>query len=116
MAIAIVRDDALVWARGFGVTDLDTNTPVTPETVFAIGSSTKAFSATLAAMMVDEGKLGWDDPLSKHLAGFELKIDGQDGQQATVRDVLSHRSGFARMGILWAGNTIPRDEILKHAA
>src|SRR5690606_12093336 len=72
MAIAIVKDDALIWAKGFGVSDLDANTPVTPDTVFAIGSSTKAFSSTLAAMMVDEGKLGWDDPAAKHLPGFEL--------------------------------------------
>ncbi|MFO7561412.1 MAG: serine hydrolase domain-containing protein [Enhygromyxa sp.] len=116
MAIAIVKDDALIWAKGFGVSDLDANTPVTPETVFAIGSSTKSFSSTLAAMMVDEGKLGWDDPASKHLPGFELPVDGEEGEVATVRDLLAHRSGFARMGLLWAANTIPRERILAYAS
>lgn len=119
MAVAVVRDDELIYAEGFGVTDLDANTPATAETVFAIGSSTKAFSSTLAAMMVDEGKLGWDDPASQHLEGFELAIEVKDaeekGQVATIRDLLAHRTGFTRMGILWAGGKVPRAEVLRYA-
>lgn len=115
MAIAIVDDGQLIWAHGFGVSDLDANTPVTPETVFAIGSSTKAFSSTVAAMLVDEGKLAWDDPVSKHLPDFTLQIDGKEGEVVTIRDLLAHRCGFARMGILWAGNTISREEVLRFA-
>lgn len=116
MAIAVVDDGQLIWAHGFGVSDLDANTPVTPETVFAIGSSTKAFSSTLAAMLVDEGKLSWDDPVTKYLPEFTLQVDGEEGEAATIRDLLAHRCGFARMGLLWAANTIPRDEILRYAA
>ena len=116
MAIAIVKDDQLIYAHGFGVSDLEQGTPVTPETTFAIGSSTKAFSSTLAAMMVDEGKLAWDDPISKHLPELELQIDAKEGEQATVRDLLSHRSGFARMGVLWAANTVGREEVLRYAS
>jgi CubicO group peptidase (beta-lactamase class C family) len=115
MAIAVVDDGQLIWAHGFGVSDLDANTPVTPETVFAIGSSTKAFSSTLAAMMVDEGKLTWDDPVTKHLPEFTLLVDGKQGEVVTIRDLLAHRSGFVGMDILWAGGTIPRDEVLRHA-
>jgi CubicO group peptidase (beta-lactamase class C family) len=116
MAIAIVDDGELIWAHGFGVSDLDANTPVTPETVFAIGSSTKAFSSTMTAMLVDEGKLAWDDPVTKYLPEFTLQIDGKESEAATIRDLLAHRCGFARMGMLWAGNTIPRDEVLRFAA
>ena len=122
MAIAIVKDDELIYAHGFGMADLESKTPVTPETGFAIGSSTKAFSSTLAAMMVDEGKLGWDDPITKFLPGFALQVDEGEGDSerpsagATVRDLLSHRSGFARMGLLWAGGTIPREAVFEIAA
>lgn len=117
MAIAIVKDDELIYAHGFGLADIEAETPVTPDTVFAIGSSTKAFSSALAAMMVDEGKLSWDDPVTKHLPEFQLQLDGaKDGETATVRDLLSHRTGFARMGILWAGNMVPREEVLRYAS
>lgn len=116
MAIAIVKDDQLIYAHGFGVSDIEQGTPVSPQTTFAIGSSTKAFSSALAAMMVDEGKLAWDDPISKHLPELELQIDAPEGEQATVRDLLSHRSGFARMGVLWAANTVGREEVLRYAS
>ena len=115
MAIAIVKDGEMIYAHGFGVSDLDASTPVTPETVFAIGSSTKAFSSTLAAMMVDEGKLDWDDPVTKHLPDFDLQIDGKEGEVTTIRDLLAHRTGFARMGVLWAGGSVPREEVLGYA-
>ena len=59
MAIAIVKDDEVIFARGFGLADLKNETPVTPETIFAIGSATKAFTVTLAGMLVDEGKMDW---------------------------------------------------------
>ena len=60
MAIAVVMDDEVVLAQGFGVMNIETETPVTPETIFAIGSSTKAFTSTLVGMLVDEGKMEWD--------------------------------------------------------
>jgi CubicO group peptidase (beta-lactamase class C family) len=116
MAIAVVDDGELLWAHGFGVSNLDANTPVTPETTFAIGSTTKAFSSTLAAMLVDEGKLAWDDPVTNYLPEFTLAIDGKQGEAVTIRDLLAHRCGFARMDLLWAGNTISRDEVLRFAA
>ncbi|PRP90831.1 Beta-lactamase precursor [Enhygromyxa salina] len=116
MAIAIVKNDELIYAHGFGVSDLDANTPVTPETVFAIGSATKAFTSTLVAMLVDEGKMGWDDPVTRHLPDFELQIDAADDAAAvTIRDLLAHRTGFARMGVLWAANTIARAQVLSYA-
>ncbi|PRQ08572.1 serine hydrolase domain-containing protein [Enhygromyxa salina] len=116
MAVAIVKDDQLIYAHGFGVSDLDANTPVTPETVFAIGSSTKAFTSALVGILVDEGKMGWDDPITAHLPDFSLQIDtSKDGEVVTIRDLLAHRSGFARMGVLWAANTITRAQVLGYA-
>jgi len=116
MAIAVVKDDELVLAHGFGVTNIETETPVTPETIFAIGSSTKAFTATVVGMLVDEGKMDWDDPITKYLPYFELDIDSEDeNAEATIRDLLSHRTGFVRMGLLFASGKIPREEVLHDA-
>ncbi|KIG17125.1 Beta-lactamase [Enhygromyxa salina] len=116
MAIAIVKDDELIYAHGFGVSNMDTNTPVTPETVFAIGSSTKAFTATLVGMLVDEGKMSWNDPVTRHLPDFTLQINAvNDDDDVTIRDLLAHRSGFARMGVLWAANAVTREQVLGYA-
>ena len=62
-ALAIVRGEEVIFARGFGVADVEKKTPVTPDTPFFIGSATKAFTATLVGMLVDEGRLQWDDPV-----------------------------------------------------
>jgi len=113
MAIAVVKDDEVVLAHGFGVTDIETETPVTPETIFAIGSSTKAFTATLIGMLVDEGKMDWDDPITEYIPYFTLDIESEnETAEVTVRDLLSHRTGFVRMGLLFASGEIPREEVL----
>jgi CubicO group peptidase (beta-lactamase class C family) len=113
MAIAVVKDDEVILAHGFGVSNIDTETPVTPETIFAIGSSTKAFTSTLVGMLVDEGKMSWDDPVTKYLPYFQMNVESDDeSAEVTLRDVLSHRTGFTRMGLLFASGQIPRDEVL----
>ena len=115
MAIAVVKDDEVIFVRGFGLADLDNEKPVTPETVFAIGSATKAFTATLVAMLVDDGEIGWDDPVTMHISYFTLNTEGGDeDSQVTIRDMLSHRTGFTRMGVLIANlnGTVPREELL----
>ena len=113
MAIAVVKDDEVIFVRGFGLADLENETPVTPETIFAIGSATKAFTATLVGMLVDEGEMGWDDPVTEYIPYFILNTDGGDeGSQVTIRDMLSHRTGFTRMGVLFANRTVPREEVL----
>src|SRR5262245_46112812 len=66
LAIAVVKDDKIVFAKGYGVRELGKPDPVTPNTIFAIGSSSKAFTATALAILVDEGKLKWDDPAIKY--------------------------------------------------
>ena len=96
MAVAVVKDGEVILARGFGLADMEKGTKATKETIFAIGSTTKAFTATVAGMVIDEGKLAWDDPLSKHTP-LKLRVDGPQGQEATLRDALSHQTGFPRM-------------------
>ncbi len=117
VAIAIVHGDQVVLARGFGWADEAKERPVTPGTTFAIGSTTKAFTATVVAMLVAEGKMTWDDPVTRHLPDFWLKVRSRDGGgEATIRDLLAHRTGFTRMGVLWAAGKASREAILNAAA
>jgi len=116
MAIAVVKDDEVVLTHGFGVANVETETPVTPETIFAIGSSTKAFTSTVVGMLVDEGTMSWDDPVTKYLPYFTMNVESDDeSAELTLRDVLSHRTGFTRMGLLFASGQIPREEVLLDA-
>ena len=116
MALVVVKDDAILLARGFGVSDVERGTPVTPETLFAIGSSSKAFTTALIAMLVTEGRMDWDAPITEYLPFFQLHVDSEDPQaQVTLRDLVCHRTGFTRMGILWAGGRASRDEVLQVA-
>ena len=89
---------------------------MTPETIFAIGSSTKAFTSTLVGMLVDEGKMDWDDPVTKYLPYFQINVESDSEiTEVTLRDVLSHRTGFTRMSLLFASGQIPREEVLLDA-
>ena len=115
--LAIVRGEEVIFARGFGVADIEKKTPVTPDTPFFIGSTTKAFTATLVGMLVDEGRMQWDDPVEKYLPEFKLKVQSKDpNDRATLRDVLSHRTGFTRMAFLEINTGLSSDEILRRAS
>jgi CubicO group peptidase (beta-lactamase class C family) len=114
MAIAVVKDDELVLAHGFGMANVEKETPVTPETIFAIGSSTKAFTSTVVGMLVDEGTIDWDDPVTKYIPYFQMNIESDnESAEITLRDVLSHRTGFTRMGLLFASGQILIEEVAK---
>ena len=116
MAIAVVKDDEVILTHGFGIASVEKETPVTPETIFAIGSSTKAFTSTLVGMLVDEGKMDWDDPVTEYLPYFQMDVESDnESAEPTLRDVLSHRTGFTRMGLLFASGEIPREEVLLDA-
>jgi CubicO group peptidase (beta-lactamase class C family) len=113
MAIAVVKDDEVVLTHGFGIASVEEETPVTPETIFAIGSATKAFTSTLVGMFVDEGKMDWDDPVTEFLPYFQMNIESSnESAEPTLRDVLSHRTGFTRMGLLFGSGQIPIEEVL----
>lgn len=111
VAVAIVKDDKVVLAKGYGVRKLGDPTPVDEKTLFAIGSSSKAFTAASLAMLVDEKKLDWDDHVPDRLPGFQL-YDPWVTKEIRVRDLLCHRSGLARGDYVWEGTTYTRDEIL----
>lgn len=117
MAVAVVKDDGVVFARGFGVSDVDAGIKVDPRTLFAIGSATKSFTATLVGMLVEDGKLGWDDPIEQHVPELVLAVRSDDkAAKATIRDALCHRTGFTRMGLLWGSGEVPRNEFLAQAS
>src|ERR1044071_9793254 len=90
LAMAIVKDDKVVFAKGYGVRKLGDPAPVNERTIFAIGSATKAFTAAALAMLVDEGKLKWDDPVTKQLKDFAL-YDPYVTREIRIRDLLCHR-------------------------
>src|SRR6185503_642472 len=85
LGLAVVRDGEVVLARGYGVRAKGGTDAVDADTVFAIGSSSKAFTAACIGLLVDQKKAGWDDPVTKHLPGFELH-DAYATRDLTVRD------------------------------
>jgi len=93
MAVAVVQDDKVVFAKGFGISNLNTNAKVNKDTLFGIASNTKAFTSAALAKLVDEGKLSWDDRVIDHLPEFRL-YDSYVTREMRVRDLLSHRSGL----------------------
>jgi CubicO group peptidase (beta-lactamase class C family) len=103
LGIAIVRDGALIYAKGFGVANVDTGAPVTADTLFNAGSTTKAFTAAGIAMLVDQGKLNWDAPVRTYLPSFRLG-HGDDYASTNLRDMMSHRTGLARHDLVWYNN------------
>ncbi|MBI2827617.1 MAG: serine hydrolase [Planctomycetia bacterium] len=111
-AIAIVKDDTIVYAKGFGLRKLGEDKPVDAGTLFAIGSASKAFTAASLAILIDEGKLNWDDPATQYLPTLAL-FDPYVTRELTVRDLLCHRSGLPRGDLLWYGTTFDRGEILR---
>lgn len=93
LAVGIVAEDELVYAQGFGVREVGGTAPVTPETVFQIGSTTKAFLGVTLAMLVDDGALDWDDRVIDHAPGFRL-MDPWVTREFRIRDLLAQRSGL----------------------
>jgi CubicO group peptidase (beta-lactamase class C family) len=100
LAVSIVKDDCLVFTKGYGLRDIRYGTPVDEQTFFAIGSITNSFTAALLAFLVDEGKLSWDDPVTKYLPSFHL-FGPWAPRELTVRDLLAHRTGLAHGDFLW---------------
>ena len=101
LALVVLKDDQAILAKGYGVREMDKPEPVDEHTLFAIASNTKAFTATALGLLVQEGKLAWDDPVIKHLPTFRLH-DPHATQMITVRDLLCHRSGLGT----WAGDVL----------
>jgi len=112
LAMAVAKDGKIVIERGYGVRQLGQPAPVDSHTLFAIGSTTKAMTAALVGMLVDDKLLDWDDPVVKHLPWFQLK-DPAVTRELTVRDLLTHRGGLGNADYLWYGQSNSTEEILK---
>jgi CubicO group peptidase (beta-lactamase class C family) len=115
VAVAVVQDDKVVFVKAYGVKEIGKPEPVTVDTLFQIGSTTKAFTTTAMAMLADEKKLDWDDPVRKHLDYFRLADPCADSL-VTLRDIVSHRTGLSRHDELWDNSPWTREEILRRVA
>ncbi|MDP9362526.1 MAG: serine hydrolase [Acidobacteriota bacterium] len=112
LAIAVVQNDRVIFLKGYGIKEVGKSQPVTADTLFEIGSTTKAFTATAMAMLADEKKLSWDDPVRNYVAGFHIS-DACTDSLITLRDIASHRSGVARHDELWDDSDFSRDELIR---
>ncbi|MEA2236060.1 MAG: hypothetical protein QOC81_784 [Thermoanaerobaculia bacterium] len=112
LAIAVVQNDRVIFVKGYGIKEVGKNQPVTTDTLFEIGSTTKAFTATAMAMLADEKKLSWDDPVRNYVAAFHISDPCTDSL-ITLRDIASHRSGVARHDELWDESDFSRDELIR---
>jgi CubicO group peptidase (beta-lactamase class C family) len=114
VSFVIVKDDKVIYVKGLGLKDVERNLPVTPDTLFAIGSSSKAFTALSAAMSADDGKLSLDDSPKKFLPYFKLR-DPETDAKITIRDLLSHRSGIDRTDLSMISGKLNREELIRVA-
>lgn len=115
LSIAIVKNDSIVYTKGFGVRTLGKPEAVDAQTLFGMMSTTKAMTALAVAMLVDSGKVAWDDPVSKHLPWFQL-ADPYVTRQITVRDLLRHNTGLGNADLLWVRGDLTTREILERVA
>ena len=110
VAVGVVERGHLSFARGFGYRDLEKHLPVTPDTLFPLGSCSKAFTATAVALLADEGKIALDAPVRTYLPDFSLR-DPVASATLTPRDLLTHKSGLPRHDLFWYQASFSRDEL-----
>lgn len=116
LAIAIVKDDEVIFSKGFGYRDVEQKLPMTADTLLAIGSASKAFTTFALGVLVDEGRLEWDKPVRNYIPWFRL-YDPVMGERLTPRDMVTHRSGLPRHDLVWYNNfTASREEFVERLA
>jgi len=114
LAIAIVKDGSTLLTKGYGVREFGKEAKVDEHTLFGIASNTKAFTTAALAILVDEGKIDWDDAVIEHLPGFQM-YDPYVTREMTIRDLLTHRSGLGLGAgdlLFWPKTTYTRKEII----
>ena len=111
IAVGVVVDNEVVLCRGYGDKDLTQRLPVTENTLFTIGSCTKAFTAFILGQLVEEDKIGWDDPVIKFIPEFCL-LDRERSSEVTIRDLLAHRTGLARHDAVWFFSNHSKEDVL----
>lgn len=112
VGVAVVVRDSVVFAKGYGVLEAGKPAKADQNTIFAIGSSSKAFTTAALAMLVDEGKLGWDDRAAERVPGWQL-ADPWVTREVTIKDLVTHRIGLDRADRIWGGTDFSRDQILE---
>lgn len=115
MSLVIVKDDQIIYVKGLGYKDFENKIAVTPDTQFAIGSATKAFTALSVLMSMDEGKLSLDDSPKKALPYFKM-YDPETDKNITIRDLLCHSSGLNRTDLAMITGKLNRAELIQVAA
>jgi CubicO group peptidase (beta-lactamase class C family) len=110
IGVAVVKDGETIFAEGYGLRDREQGLPVTVNTLFAIGSASKAFTAASVALMVDDGKLEWNKPIRNYMPDFMLK-DGFATERMSAVDLLCHRSGLPRHDLMWYNSTATREQM-----
>lgn len=113
IALAVVDNGTVVLTRGYGFRDVAGRQPVTPRTLFAIGSITKSFTVTAMNTLADEGKLDWDRPAREYLPWFQM-ADPVATAQITPRDLVTHRSGLPRHDTTWGSTSFTRPELIRN--
>jgi CubicO group peptidase (beta-lactamase class C family) len=112
VAVAVVRGDQIILLKGYGYRDLEKRLPVTPTTLFGIGSITKSFTVSTLGMEVDEGKVDWDKPVRDYLPTFKM-YDPMLTEQLTIRDLITHHSGLPRHDMVWYSSDFSREDIIR---
>ena len=113
-ALVIVNRDGVVLLKGYGVREIH-GKPVTPDTIFPLASCSKAFTTSLMASLVDDGKLKWDDPVRNYLPDFHLSDPHADAL-VTLRDLAAHRTGVGSHDILWYRAPWSQDELIRRVS
>lgn len=112
-AVAVVEKDKIIYAKGFSYRDYEKKIPVTTNTLFAIGSCTKAFTASLLGILQKEKKIDFDEPAAKYLPGLKFYNEDMD-RHISIRDMMSHRTGLPRHDYSWyLFKTNSRDSLLQ---
>jgi len=112
LGVAVVQNGKIILTKGYGLRDRERNLPVTPDTLFAIGSITKSLTVTTLGTLVDEGKLDWDKPVRDYLPGFTLYSEILT-EHLTTRDMVTHRSGLPRHDLVWYASDFSRADIVR---
>jgi len=116
VAVAIVKDNQLLLAKGYGLRNVEKKLPMTADTLLAIGSSSKAFTTFALGTLVDKGELEWDTPLRQYIPWFTLQ-DPATSERITPRDLVTHRSGLPRHDLVWYNNNaLSREELVHRLA
>ncbi len=111
VTVAVVEKNKVIMARGFGYKDYENKVPVTENTLFAIGSCTKAFTSSLLSFPMKEGKLDFDEPVNHYLPELRF-ISDELTNNVTTRDMMSHRTGLPRHDLAWYGSAAKRDSLI----